>query len=215
MLHVRACNPQRPFLLSIEDNLIIWQSEETYKKNFSDRGKVIRAAKALASRGVILCSLCHGGLKYHGSYRRYLLDEESNREQGWAAQVHCVACNVYPALIPDFIMPYKHYRAEVVEKVIAAHGNGENLERLGGCAADISTMRRWIGQFEKRGELAAGWLISILLSVHERHITLLELQNKTILKQLARLLREFPAIKTDSIIGKANIILTTQNCGFL
>jgi len=215
MLHVRACNPQRPFLLSIEDNLIIWQSEETYKTIFLIKSDVMQYAKDLICRGVILCSLCHGGLKYHGSYRRYLLDEDSNREQGWAAQVHCVTCNVYPALIPDFIMPYKHYKAEVVEKVIAAHGKGENVERLDGCAADISTMRRWIGQFEKRGELAVGWLISILLSVYERHVTLLELQNKTLLKQLARLLREFPAIKTDSIIGKANIILTTQNCGFL
>ena len=215
MLHVRACNPQRPFLLSIEDNLIIWQSEETYKTIFLIKSDVMQYAKDLICRGVILCSLCHGGLKYHGSYRRYLLDEDSNREQGWVAQVHCVTCNVYPALIPDFIMPYKHYKAEVVEKVIAAHGKGENVERLDGCAADISTMRRWIGQFEKRGELAVGWLISILLSVYERHVTLLELQNKTLLKQLARLLREFPTLKTGRVIGRANIVLTTQNCGFL
>ena len=112
-------------------------------------------------------------------------------------------------------MPYKHYKAEAIENVINAAEKGNNVEYLVGHAAEVSTMRRWVRQFKERGELAVGWLLSVLLSVYEQHITLLELQHKTLLKRLARLLREFPAIKTDSIIGKANIVLTTQNCGFL
>jgi hypothetical protein len=112
-------------------------------------------------------------------------------------------------------MPYKHYSAEVIEGVIAESERGKNVERLDGYAADVSTMRRWVRQFKERGTRAAGWLLSILLKLYNRQVGLLELQNKMILKQLARLLREFPAINTDSIIGKANIILTTQNCGFL
>jgi len=112
-------------------------------------------------------------------------------------------------------MPYKHYSAEVIENVIAAYENGENVECLDGCAADISTMRRWVRQFKERGARAVGWLISILLDLYDMQISLLELQNKTLLKQLARLVREFPALKTGGIIGKANTVLTTQNCGFL
>jgi hypothetical protein len=195
--------------------LIIWQAEETYKANFSDRAEVIRVAKDLVRRGAVLCASCHGQLKFHGCYRRYLKDEESNRERGWVAQVHCGACGAYPALIPGFIMPYKHYSAEVIECVIAESENGENVEKLGGCAADVSTMRRWVRQFTERGARAAGWLLSILLKLYERQISLLELRNKTILKQLARLLREFPTLKTGGVIGRANTVLTTQNCGFL
>ena len=195
--------------------MIIWQTEETYKANFNDRAEVVRAAKGLARSGAVLCASCHGQLEFHGSYRRYLKDEESNREQGWVAQVHCEACGTYPALIPDFIMPYKHYSAEVIENVIAAYENGENVECLDGCAADISTMRRWVRQFKERGTRAVGWLLSILLDLYERQVSSLKLQNKTLLKQLARLLREFQTLKTGGIIGKANTILTTQNCGFL
>jgi transposase-like protein len=169
----------------------------------------------LVRRGAVLCALCHGQLKLHGCYPRCLKDEEGNREQGWVAQGHCESCGTYPALIPDLIMPYKHYSTEVIERVIAESEDGGNVEKLGGCAADVSTMRRWVRQFKERGARAAGWLLSVLLKLYERQISLLELQNKTILKQLARLLREFPTFKTGGIIGKVNTILTTQNCGFL
>jgi hypothetical protein len=197
--------------------LIIWQSEETYKTVFLVRSDVKKYAKDLIRCGVVLCSKCHGRLKYHGSYRRYLRDEGSNREKGWVAQVHCAACGKYPALIPEFIMPYKHYNAEVIEGVIAGSENGVNVEKSGGCAADASTMRRWIKQFRKRGAQAVGWLISLLLDLYDRHISLLKLQSRTLLKQLARLLREFSKTipKNGNIIGKTNIILTTKNCGFL
>jgi len=213
----RACNPQRPFLCPTKTILIIWQSEETYKTIFRDRFDVMQYAKNLACRGVVLCSVCHGQLKYHSSYRRYLQDEESNREQGWVAQVHCAACGKYPALLPEFIMPYKHYEAGVIEGVIAESENGVNVEKSGGCAADASTMRRWVKQFRERGAQAVGRLLSLLLELYNRHISLLKLQNRTLLKQLARLLREFPKPipKNGNIVGKANSILTTKNCGFL
>jgi transposase-like protein len=114
-------------------------------------------------------------------------------------------------------MPYKHYESGVIEGVIAASENGVNVETSGGCAADASTMRRWIKQFKERGALAVGKLISLLLDLYDRHISLLKLQNRTLLKQLSRLLCEISKLKpkNGNIIGKANFILTTKNCGFL
>ena len=212
---LRACNPQRPFFVSSKDYLIIWQTEETYKKNFSNRPEVVAIAKDLISRGVILCVLCHGSLKYHGCYRRSVRDGENNKLAGWVAQAHCVNCDVYPALIGDFIMPHKHYNAEVIEKVLATYENGDNVEKISDCAADASTMRRWINQFKARAVQAIGQLLSILLSLCERQISLLKLQEKALLKQLARILCEFALGKPDSIIGRANIILSSQNFGFL
>jgi len=175
----------------------------------------VRTAKDLVRRGVVLCALCIGFFTVHGSYPRHIKDEECNREDGWVAQLHCAHCSVYPSLLPTFIMPYKHYKASVIEWVITEHEDGRNVEHLEGCSADVSTMRRWVSQFKSRGARAAGWLISLLLTLYERHINFLEMQNRTLLKQLARLLREYPVPMSGGVIGRANIILTTQNCGFL
>jgi len=169
----------------------------------------------MVGHGVVLCPHCYAMLKVHGSYPRHYRDENGVRHYGWCAQCHCEACEKYPALLPDFLMPHKHYKAEVIEAVIADSEAGVNLESIGDCAADISTMRRWIRQFKVRGEQAVGWLISVLLTVYELHIGLVKLRGRTLLKQLARLLREYPVPENDGVIGRANIILTTQNCGFL
>ena len=112
-------------------------------------------------------------------------------------------------------MPHKHYKAEVIESVIAESEKGSVIEHLGGCAADVSTMRRWVVQFRERGARAAGWMVSILLTVYELHIGSIKLQNMTLLKRLARLLCEYPATKSFGVIGGVNIILTMHNCGFL
>ena len=202
------------FCLS-QSKLIIWHSGDPCKTNFYDRGEVVRTAKDLVRRGVVLCVVCNGFLVAHGSYPRHIEDEEGNSADGWVAQLHCDNCNVYPALIPDFIMPHKHYKASVIEWVIAENEAGRNVERTGGCSADASTMRRWVRQFGYRGPKAVGWLLSIMLSLYERQISLLELQNRTLLKQLARLLREYPVPKGCGVVGGVNIILTTQNRGFL
>jgi hypothetical protein len=195
--------------------LIVWHSFGICKANFYDRAEVLHTADELVHSGAVLCPFCRGSLKVHGSYPRHCLDENGSKHNGWVAQGHCVICNVYPAFIPDFIAPHKHYKAEVIEEVLATYEGGNSIEDLGGCAADVSTMRRWVRQFRNRGAAAVGWLLSVLLTVYDRHISSLELQSRTLLKQLDRLLREYPDSKSGGIIGRANIVLTTQNCGFL
>jgi len=112
-------------------------------------------------------------------------------------------------------MSHKHFKTEVIESVIAASEDAQVIEGLGGCAADVSTMRRWIRQFRERGAEAVGWLLSKLLAVNDHYVGSLELRNRTLLNQLARLLRGYQAPKNGGVIGRVNIILTTQNCGFL
>jgi hypothetical protein len=200
---------------AINNNLIIWHSGEKGKANFEDRANVAQTAKEITERGVVLCPLCKGRLTVHNIYKRHYRDEEGTRHDGWVAQGRCGACKKYPSLTPDFLMSYKHYEAEVIERVLTESEGGGNVEGLGGCAADISTMRRWIEQFKERGAQAVGWLLSTLLTVYERHISSLELQSKEKLKQLARLAREYPIAEDGTVIGRANIILTAHNLGFL
>ena len=175
----------------------------------------MHTANDLMVRGVVVCVLCFGSLRYHDCYDRKTKDEDGHRHFGWIAQGYCKDCKVYPALIPDFIMPHKHYSAEVIEAVIAESESGRVVEQFGGCAADVSTMRRWIKQFNVRGASAVGWMIAALFEVYERHLRVFELRQKKLLNQLARLLHEFPDYDGGSIFGTVNIILTTRNCGFL
>jgi len=175
----------------------------------------MRTAKDLARRGAVLCARCAGQLRVHGCYWRHIKDEDGSRHYGWVVQGHCIPCNKFPALIPEFIMPHKHYMAEVIEGVIAESERGNVIEHLGGYAADVSTMRRWVRQFRERGAQAVGWLLSTLLTVYDQHIGSLKLRDMTLLKQLARLLCEYPASGNGAVIGKVNIVLTTHNCGFL
>jgi len=201
--------------LLAKSKLIVWDSGETCKENFYDKIEVLRTVTKLVQRGKALCALCMGLLSIHDCYSRHFDDENGKRHDGWIVQGHCATCNKYPSLIPSFLLPYKHYKAEIIETVINEYESGRNIEDLEGCAADISTMRRWVKQFKERGTHSVGWLLSVLLSLYNQRISLLKLQNMTLLKQLARLLYEYPDFKCNTVIGRVNIILTTQNCGFL
>ena len=175
----------------------------------------MHTANDLMARGVVVCVLCFGQLRYHDIYDRHIIDEDGCWHWGWVVQSYCKDCKVYPSILPDFIMPHKHYSAVVIESVISEAESGGVIEQFGGCAADVSTMRRWIKQFNVRGAAAVGWLISALFEVYERNLRVFELQQKTLLRLLARLLHEFPNYNGGSIFGTVNIILTTRNCGFL
>ena len=165
--------------------------------------------------GEVVCALCSGMLSVHHCYSRHCRDEEGKRHYGWIAQGHCDACNVYPALIPSFIKPHKHYKADVIERVVEEAETGGNVEHSGGCAADVSTMRRWAREFKEHGEWAAGCLSSKLPIAQEEHVTPPNFQDMTLLQRLSLLLREYQLPEGGGVIGRANIILTTQNCGFL
>jgi hypothetical protein len=179
-------------------------------------------------------------LTVHGCYARRFKDSEGIRYEGWVAQARCEACNRYPSLIPDFLMPYKHYKAEVIEDVIREaeeEGNdtwypdaqntgvrrrtsknpevNRGTQKRSNCAADVSTMRRWIRQFRERGEQAVGWMLSALAAVYERYISAVELQNKKLLERLARLAGEVTSVRAGEVIGKVNYIITRHNYGFL
>jgi len=193
--------------------LIIFNSKPICKENFYDRAGVLRTANGMVLRGDVLCPHCHGPLTVHGSYTRHLRDEFRQRHDGWIVQVHCSACNTYPSLTPDFIMPYKHYMAEVIEAAIIE--SEEGCLSLSSCPADDSTMRRWVNQFNEHGARAAGWLLALLFEVCGCLVGTLQQQNMGLLKRLDYLTQQFSVPKTGGIIGRVNIVITRYDRGFL
>jgi len=184
------------------------------KANFYDRAEVIDTATKMVRRGVVLCALCGGPIGVHGCYWRHIRDENDDRHDGWIVQGECKTCKKYPSLIPDFIMPYKHYEAAVIEAAISK-AEEEGSIRLIDCPAAGSTVWRWVNQFRERGALAVGWLLSILYTLYGEYLSALELADQGLLKQLARLARKFQSPVTGGIIGRVNVILTRNNSGFL
>ena len=214
-MHVSSMQPPMPFSFALESTLIVWDSGGICKANFYDRAEVMLAAGELMRDGTVSCAICHGFLHLHGSYPRHCRDEEGKRHDGWIAQGCCAACDKYPALIPSFIKPYKHYRADIIEWVIGDAEEGNNVEDIAGCGADASTMRRWVREFNARGEQAARRLASLQTTARGAHASPPKLRGMPLLRQLARLLRAYPESESGGVIGRANIILTTNNCGFL
>jgi len=184
------------------------------KANFYDRYLVVQTVERMLRLAEALCARCGGPLAVHDCYPRHILDEDGTRHDGWIAQGCCDACKKYPALIPDFIMPYKHYEAAVIEAAISKVEEEGGL-RLIDCPAAGSTVWRWVNQFRERGALAVGWLLAILYTLYGEYLSALELVDQGLLKQLARLTRKFPDSGTGGIIGRVNIILTRHNSGFL
>ena len=184
------------------------------KENFYDRYLVVQTVERMLRLGKALCARCGGPMTVHDCYPRHILDEYGARHDGWIVQGCCGACKKYPSLIPDFIMPYKHYETAVIEAAILKVEEEGGL-RLIDCPAAGSTVWRWVNQFEERGALAVGCLLAILYTVYGLHISALELVDQGLLKQLARLTRKFPNPGTGCVIGEVNIILTRHNSGFL
>jgi len=172
----------------------------------------MKTAKEVFGSCGVLCPHCSGALVVQSCYRRHFKDEQGERNYGWIAQGHCGICDKYLSLIPDFLMPYKHYETAVIERAIE---RDEAKSGLSDCAADDSTIRRWINQFKERGVRAVGYLLSALFTIYERYLSIIELKGKELLKQLARLTREFSDPINESTLGKVNVILSHLNKGFL
>jgi hypothetical protein len=95
--------------------------------------------------GITVCPVCNGGLKYNCTYPRHPKTADGTKFDIGIVQVCCKSCGKTHALIPDFLMPYKHYTANTVEMAVSADMSDID------CAADNSTVYRWHKQIRERG----------------------------------------------------------------
>lgn len=83
------------------------------------------------------------------------------------------------------------------------------------CPAEDSTIRRWLGQWQKRGPRAVGWLQSLLFRMFGRQLGLLGWDEQNIRRQLKRLLKELGQPDARAIAGRTNRVLTAYGHGYL
>ena len=163
--------------------------------------------------GEVVCPICGGKMRLHSTYSRGLRDNEGKRHEGWVAQSNCEACDKYHSIIPSYIKPYKQYEAEVIEKAIKEHERG-TLKRSD-CPANESTINRWAREFSERGSRAVGCMLSLLYNIYNMHISVIQTQKEGLMTQLDRLTQRLLGNNAGTVIGRANIILTRYNNGFV
>jgi hypothetical protein len=90
---------------------------------------------------VVPCPFCDGLLYYRDSVIRNVLNFASEVMRLLLRRLLCDTCNSLHRELPDIVQPYKHYSAEVVQAVL------DDSEEASTCAADNSTIRRWMSDF--------------------------------------------------------------------
>lgn len=163
----------------------------------------------------IVCPKCLSKLFRNDEYQRGVIDEDGVHEQTVIMQTMCTKCGTTHALLPDFIRPYKHYGAAVIELALTT------IEETGGfsissCPADDSTIRRWAVEFRERARIAEAQLLAILYELYQRHLSILAMQERSQLKRLVRLLRELNIEpKENGVISCVNTLITRNGKGYV
>jgi hypothetical protein len=105
------------------------------------------------SEGRFRCELCLCPMARHSSYMRGI---KGTGQKIKITMVWCSKCRGWRALLPDFLLAYKHYSGNEIESVIidSATERASHIET----EASEPTVRRWIKQVGGRIRLAVSKL---------------------------------------------------------
>lgn len=148
-------------------------------------------------------------LKYLGSYSRGV------KELGEKIDIYRFECPLCEAtgirsttsILPDFLIPYKHYSANEIESVILESEDGISVSQIDTSASE-STVHRWLGEYISAMKQ---WVNTLRIKVYEqmqRSISEIVLAELSLTAQLHTVLDLLPKIKySGNILGRALIRL--------
>ena len=157
--------------------------------------------------GRILCELCLRTMSRHSSYRRGI------KETGQIitiTMVWCSKCRKWHALLPDFLLPCKHYSGDEIEGVIidsvSVPVNQIETE------ASENTVRRWIKQIGERIEKAISRL-KYRFGHDGQTVNEIEIEMGHRYSELQQILEKAPQLLkySGNKLGLANIWLGSNN----
>jgi hypothetical protein len=120
-------------------------------KDYEEKSNSI--IKQGVDEGRFRCTQCLESMTVHSHYERGI---KETGERITITIVWCERCGEYHALLPDFLLPHKHYSGNEVEYVII-EGATEPVKLID-TAASESTVRRWLKQLGERIVQAVGIL---------------------------------------------------------
>lgn len=110
-----------------------------------------------------VCPCCKGELKYRDSKLRIRKKEGGVKEQLYIRRLCCVSCEVLHNELPDCLVPYKHYEAEVISGVLdeVVTPNDTDAEDY----PCVQTMLRWLQWLTLNLTAIEGYLKNVGYSV--------------------------------------------------
>ena len=109
--------------------------------------------KLAIKKGDIRCEQCLLPMALHSSYERGI---KETGDQITITMVWCKKCNNWHALLPDFLLPQKHYSGNEIESVII-DSETTPVSQIDTKASE-TTIRRWIKQISERIERSVSTL---------------------------------------------------------
>jgi len=101
--------------------------------------KSLGIIKQAISEGKLLCERCLRPMAVHSSYPRGI---KETGEKIRITMVWCSKCREWHAVLPDFLLPNKHYSANEIEGVII-DGETTQTEEIETVASE-TTVKRWL-----------------------------------------------------------------------
>ena len=115
--------------------------------------KRLKIIKLAIAKGELLCEKCLRRLAVHSSYPRGI--KETGGEIR-ITMVWCSKCRIWHAVLPDFLLPNKHYSGNEIESVII-DGETTPVNQIDTKASEL-TVKRWLKQICERIVQAVGKL---------------------------------------------------------
>ena len=180
--------------------LFLGRTVKEYKEDHEEK------INQLLQSGNILCDLCTHPMCRHSSYKRKIKEtgEEIEVIIAW-----CSDCRKWHALLPDFLLPHKHYSGNEIESVIieSAATPTNQIET----EASESTVRRWISQIGNKIALAVG-ILKVLFGRGGHPVSEVTIEAGSPYSELEQLLEmaSFHIKCCGNRLGLANLWLSTN-----
>lgn len=81
----------------------------------------------MISNNESICPKCGGELKYYDSVKRLVRTKYGNKNKVNIRRFRCRKCNSIHRELPDFILPYKQYEADIIIGVCEGYITCETL----------------------------------------------------------------------------------------
>jgi len=161
----------------------------------------------LISGGSIKCEQCLRAMRRHSQYDRVI---KETGERIRITVVWCSECREWHALLPDFLLPYKHYSGNEIEAVIIDSESSPVSEI--DTEANESTVRRWVRQIGERVRQAVSRL-KYIFRRDGRSVSEVAIDPGSAYSELAQLLEMAPSeVKSSgNKLGLANLWLSTND----
>lgn len=112
-----------------------------------------------SSENVPGCPCCGGELRYRDSRLRIRKQEGGGRDDLIIRRFRCSACQSYHNELPDVLLPYKHYEAEVISGVIDGIVTPDDQDSED--YPSVGTMLYWLRWFQLNLANIEGYLRNV------------------------------------------------------